>query len=276
MPACFIDGKEYPIELCSTPFVNRWLKQYQNQTLWLWLPAQGETSRWVDYLSDSLLQYESVWKKLGLKEFLIESPIELYNQKRLENILYSVIKLEKNLEIFKKLMSEELIQTGLYRISNLVSLAHEQIWGTRLNFTKTPNAVMKNDGILSVDEARKRWREPVVDIFSLEDWRDSTGFSQSHLELSVCDPGLSPWQCFYKSEQKDWKKMGSLDGNLIASVTLSLRKTHDSAPKDYEQWCATYGLPVIGPRIPLGNFLDNSFCQSVYELGFNSELVITI
>lgn len=276
MPACFIDGKEYLFELNSTPFVNQWLKKYQNQTLWLWLPAQGEMSKWIDYLNDSLLQYEDTWKKLGLKDFLIKNPVELYDQKRLENIMYSVIKLEKNLEIFKKLMPEELMGTGLYRISNLINLAYEQIWGTRLNFTQLPNSVMKNDGIVAVDESRKRWREPVSDVFTLDDWRDSTEFSQSHLELSVCDPGLSPWQCFYKSEQKNWKKMGSLDGNLVASVTLSLRRARGSAPKEYEQWCTSYGLPLIGPRIPLGNFLDNSFYQAVYELGFNSELVITI
>lgn len=276
MPACLIDGKEHLFELNSTPFVNHWLKKYQGTTLWLWLPAQGEMSLWVDHLNSALMRYEDVWKKIGLRDLLVRDPVELYDQKRLDNISHTIIKLERNLEIFKKLMPEELFSSGLYRISNIVDLVSKQVWDSHLNFTQVPNAIMKDEVIFSVDEARKKWRTPPANFFNLGDWRDSTSFSRNHLELSVCDPGLSPWQCFYRSEQKDWKKTGSLEGNLVASVSLSLRRTRESSPREYEQWCAAYDLPVIGPRIPLGNFLDDSFYRSVYNLGFNSELVITI
>jgi hypothetical protein len=251
MPVCYLDDNPYDIILVETPMSNKWMDSFAGETLRLNTPYDRST---IDELYQLIITHKPLFAKLRL-DFLtnITSKTELMHQQTLTDIHSSMVGLQKkHLRITDILVNNT--KGGWENIHENIHRLEEQIRNTSMMF-------VRNSGLLHDNtDTAPGWKWD--NIFTAQEWADSTDFSTSNLSIPTMELGRTPYEAFLFAPD-NWRSEGSISGTLAPRAVLSTSRSQRRPDQGYEEWCETQGIPVIGDHLPLANFRDASYLDQI-------------
>lgn len=262
MSFCVINDRRFEIDIVSSPISGAWLDLHGNKKLRLMKKFQHEDlDRLYEILADHLL----FWKKLKLDDLVIKDKSQLLRKKVLANIHNKIVKMQR---VYKN--STDLFNANTGGDWNLLHDKLHELEGWIDDIKIKFNADIST-GSHDALTNKKYWEWS--DRITLNDWACSTTFLQSHLELVTTELGRVPWECFRHCPD-NWEEEGSLSGNLVPVVDMSLNRIKRSAPAEFVEWSKKNNLPIIGNRIPLANFRSDDFIDVMCGLDEDGWLMI--
>lgn len=255
LATCKINQHSFEIELVSSKIADSWIDLYQGVSM--------SCSSAVD-LADrdaawSILErHRDLWPKIGMDCLAKADPVKLLDQSYLGDMHKQMVIMQKNYKMSTSLLDSKTkgdwsrLHEHLHSIENTLVVS---CW----IFDGSGTARHTHDYERRMNN---KWNwEPQ---FTAEEWRDSTTFSHSHLEIVFTELGRYPWECFIMSPD-NWEQEGSLAGNLLPTIKVKPRRLTKSIPVNYSEWCKKNQIPVVGERIPLANFKSNDFLSEIIK-----------
>lgn len=251
MPTCYLDDDPHDIVLAGTPISDRWLELFAGQSLQINRPYDATT---IDNLYDLITTHRPLFSKLRL-DFLtnISASTQLMHQRNLTDIHAGMVELQKKHRGITDILTKN-TQGDWEAIHENIHILESKIRKDKMEFMRTPG--LQHD----TTDISPGWRWD--DQFTKTQWADSTSFTTSHLSIPTTELGRTPYEAFQFAPDQ-WQSEGSLNGVLAPRIDLRATGCQHRPDHGYEQWCERQGLPIIGEHLPMANFTNDDFLESL-------------
>jgi hypothetical protein len=251
MPTCYLDDSPHDIILVETPMSTEWLDRFAGETLNVNTPYDGSM---INKLYQMINTHRPLFSKLRLA-FLtdVSSLTGLMHQQTLTNIHAGMVDIQKKHPKITDILSKN-TKGGWENIHEHIHRLESQIRDTSITFTKTTGILHDNT------DTAPGWRWD--NIFTAQEWAESTSFNTSHLSIPTTELGRTPYEAFQFAPD-NWQSEGSISGTLAPRAELRTSTCRHRPDQGYEEWCDAQGIPVIGDRVPLANFCDATYLDHV-------------